>query len=249
MGNARLSGSGFGTALASLRSLWLPSLSSWPCLSRPSTCSLAAEENVDARDKHGHDGSKGQLLPESTTDFTEPDSRVGKNISSAEVEGARGRRGWRLGGRFSGTRPGADPPVKIIPDLSRWIRGLGVPDPRDKSQFQRGKSQTRRVGERDPRPRPPARPLPRPLGPLARAAPSCARSGPCARAGARALASVRAAEGCDRERVGLQALAARGGGDAQALAVRLGHLVALQLLEGLGERVSRGHGLRLGLGQ
>ena len=65
MGNARLSGSGFGTAPASLRSLALPPLSSWPCLSRPSTCSLAAEENVDARDKHGHDDSKGQLLPES----------------------------------------------------------------------------------------------------------------------------------------------------------------------------------------
>ena len=90
MRNARLSGSGFGTAPASLRSLSLPPLSSWPCLSRPSTCSLAAEENVDARDKHGHDDSKGQLLLESTTDFTEPDSRVGNSISSAEVEEGAG---------------------------------------------------------------------------------------------------------------------------------------------------------------
>src|SRR6266699_686754 len=47
----------FDTAPASLRLYSIPPLSSWPCLSRPSTCSLAAGENVDARDKHGHDDS------------------------------------------------------------------------------------------------------------------------------------------------------------------------------------------------
>ena len=64
-----------------------------------------------------------------------------------------------------------------------------------------------------------------------------------------ALAPARSPEILDRDGVGLEALAAGGGGHAQALAAGGGDLVALQLLECLGEGVARLRGLRLGLRQ
>src|SRR5579883_2982124 len=65
----RLSGSRFDTAPESLHPRGLSPLSSPPGLSRGSTFSFAAKEHVDARDKHGHDGSLESSSNESTTRF------------------------------------------------------------------------------------------------------------------------------------------------------------------------------------
>ena len=80
----RLSGSGFDTVPASLRVTSFTPLSSSPDLFRRSTCSWAAEEHVDDRDKPAHDEVKGRLPRGSTTDFTEPDS-VGRSIERRPV--------------------------------------------------------------------------------------------------------------------------------------------------------------------
>ncbi len=71
----RLSGSRRDTALESLQAHAPFGLSSWPDLFRPSTCSSAAKEHVDARDKQGHDDSLESWLTGSATHFAELDSR------------------------------------------------------------------------------------------------------------------------------------------------------------------------------
>src|SRR5437660_1724764 len=52
---ARLSGSRFDTARATLHLPSIHPLSSCPGLSRASTCSLGSRQHVDGRDKPGHD--------------------------------------------------------------------------------------------------------------------------------------------------------------------------------------------------
>ena len=94
--SARLSGSSLHATSASLLLVSFTPWSSSPDLFRRSTCSWAAEEHVDDRDKPGHDESEGWLLRGSTTDFAQPDSRAtSAGMTTMKGRGSSGDSYWR----------------------------------------------------------------------------------------------------------------------------------------------------------